>query len=203
MVYYSHATTPVIFGGLLVLYYFSIPIALILWYGKYHAYIKKRNFRLKKLAVYLLIAIFVTSFSACKITGIYFNIHSPTSGTMCYTASCVISSDSLAQYHVSTTELKKLGLPKFGPMEVYLVRDTGVDTETLMPKKMDYLVIVRPLMVVPAARVDIYHVNGKGASWKKSFTIVWPLQPGSVLTEKLKTEFTVIIFTGGAGGGGI
>ncbi len=203
MVYHSHATTPVIFGGLLVLYYFSIPLALILWYGKYHAYIKKRNFRLKKLAAYLLIAVFVTSFSAYKITGIYFDIHSPTGGTTCYTASCVLSSDSLKLYHLNTTELKRLGLPEFGLMKVYLVRDTGVDTETLMPKRMDYVAIVRPLLIVPAARVDVYHVDGESASWKKSFTIVWPLQPGSVLTDKLKTEFTVIIFTGGAGGGGV
>jgi hypothetical protein len=201
MVYYSHATTPVIFGGLLVLYYFSIPFALIMWYGKYHAYIKKRNFRLKKLATYLLIAVFVTSFSAYKMTGIYFNLHSPTGGTTCYTSSCVLSAHSLSQYHVNTTELEKLGLPRFGPMEVYMVWDKGTDTETLMPKTMDYVAIVRPLIVVPAARVDVYHVDGKKASWKKSFTIVWPLQPGSVLTEKLKTEFTVIIVTGGRGGG--
>lgn len=201
MVYYTHGTSPVTFGALLVLYYFSIPLAVIFWYAKYVSYIKKRDFKLKKLGIYLIVAIFITSISAYELAGIYFYIHSPAEGITCYTSSCVLSSELLKRYKVNTTELERLGLPKIGPMAVYRVYDTGRDPETFLPKKMDYLVIVKPLIIVPAARVYVYHVGSGENSWKKSFTIVWPLQPGSVITENLKTEFTVIIVTGGEGSG--
>ena len=199
MVYFEHATTPIIFGFLMAFYYFSIPLAFIAWYWQNYAYIKKRNFKLKRLAAYLLLAFLVTSLAAYKMASIYFYIHSPADGKICMTASCVVSSPPLTRYGINGSSLEDLGIPALGPMAVYRVYDTGTNATVPLPVRMNYVVIVRPLIIVPSAEVSVYYIEGENARLKKTFYIVWPESPGGVLTEELDVKFTVLIVTGGKG----
>jgi hypothetical protein len=196
MVYFEHATTPVIFGFLTVFYYFSIPLAFIAWYWQNYAYIKKRNFKLKRLLAYLMIAFLVTSLAAYKMASIYFYIHSPAEGEFCMSASCIAASPILERYGVNTDSLKELGMPSFGPMAVYRVYDTGTNATVPLPVRMDYVVVVRPLLVLPASQVDVYYLDGGDVRYKDTFYIVWPKSPGNVLTKNLDVKFTVLVVTG-------
>ena len=200
MVYFEHATTPIIFGFLMTFYYFSIPLAFIAWYWQNYAYIKKRNLRLKRLAAYLLIAFMVTSLTAYKMTSIYFYIHSPVEGKICMTASCVVSSPPLTRYGINGSSLEELGVPSLGPMAVYRVYDTGRNATVPIPTRMNYVTIVRPFIIVPVAQVNVYYISGEDARFKKTFYVVWPKSPGRALTENLDVRFTVLIVTGGKKG---
>ena len=201
MVYYVHATTPVIFGALMVIYYFSIPLALIFWYARSRAYIKKDDYKLGRLAAYLLISLVLTSYASYKMTLIYLSIHSPSDGAFCMTSSCVLSSDPITYYHVNTTDLERLGLPSLGPMMVYRVYDKGLNATGGLPVRMNYVAVVRPLVILPGTEVNVYYLKGTTAESRERFFIFWPLSPGGVLTKKLGTVFTVIIVTGGNGPG--
>ena len=85
-------------------------------------------------------------------------------------------------------------------MRVYRVYDTGTNATVPLPVRMNYVVIVRPLIIVPSAEVSVYYIEGENARLKKTFYIVWPESPGGVLTEELDVKFTVLIVTGGKGG---
>ena len=201
MVYLEHATTPAIFGALLVLYYLSIPVALVAWYWRSHAYIRKGNFRLKRLLLYLLLAFVVTSLSAYKIASIYFCIHSPEEGQLCLTSSCILSSPLLEEYKIDSGTLESLGVPSFGLMTVYRVYDTGKNVTLGLPVRMNYVVIIRPLVILPSAEVNVYYVSGGRAVGREKFYIAWPASPGGVITKRLGVRFTVLIVTGGRGPG--
>ena len=202
MVYYEHATNPIAFGFFFVLYYLAIPSALILWYARSYNYVRKRNFMLKRLSAYLLVAFFITSLSAYKLTSIYLYLHSPSHGVLCLTSSCMVSSDPVVRYNLSVSGLEGAGLPSIGPMNVYRVYDVARDRELGLPTKMNYLVVVRALLVVPAAEVIAYNVSGTEVVGKKSFYVVWPRSPGSVLEDNFGIRFTVLVFSGKGGGGG-
>ncbi|WP_297507316.1 hypothetical protein [Thermococcus sp.] len=201
MVYLEHATTPVIFGALLVVYYFSIPSAFLLWYGSSHKYLRKRNFQLKKLVTYLLVAFFLTSLSAYKITSIYFYVHSPAEGELCLSSSCVLSSHLLQKYGVKPETLESVGLPSYGPMMVYRIYDLGTNATLGLPVRMNYVVIIRPLLLLPSAEVSVYYISGERAVRRKTFYVTWPYSPGDVITKALDVRFTVLIVGGGGGPG--
>jgi len=201
MVYYAHSTTPIVFGTLMVVYYSSIPLALLWWYVRHREYMKKGNYKLKRLAAYLLVAFFLTSYSSYKMASIYLYIHSPSDGAFCMTSSCVLSSEPVGYYHINASSLEKLGLPSVGPMVVYRIYDRGLNATGGLPVRMDYMAVVRPLLIVPVTEVDVYYLKGTTAETRERFFIIWPLSPGGVLTKKLGTVFTVIIVTGGGGPG--
>ncbi|WP_297499530.1 hypothetical protein [Thermococcus sp.] len=201
MVYIEHATNPVIFGTLLVIYYFSIPMAFLFWYGSSYRYIKKRNFRLKRLLAYLLLAFILTGLSAYKITSIYFYIHSPAEGEFCLSSSCVLSSGLLHEYGVNTETLEAVGLPSYGPMMVYRIYDVGTNITLGLPVRMNYVVIIRPLLILPLVEVNVYYISGRKAILRKTFYVTWPSFPGDTITRALDVRFTVLILTGGRGPG--
>ncbi|WP_297551332.1 hypothetical protein [Thermococcus sp.] len=201
MVYYEHTTTPVIFGFFFVLYYLAIPSALVLWYARSYNYIRKRNFMLKRLSTYLLVAFFITSLSAYKLTSIYLYLHSPSPGALCLTSSCVVSSDPVVRYNLSINDLERAGVPSIGPMTVYRIYDTASSKELGLPTRMNYLVVVRALLVVPAVEVISYNVSGTRVVGKKSFYVVWPFSPGKVLEDNFGVRFTVLVFSGRGGVG--
>jgi hypothetical protein len=203
MVYYEHATNPVVFGFFYTLYYLAIPSALILWYWKNYEYIKKRNFRLKRLGLYLLVAFLITSFSTYELVSIYLYLHSPVSGSLCLTSSCVLSSSPVVEYNLSRTSLEEAGVPSVGIMKVYRIYDVGKDVELGLPRRMNYLVLVKPLLILPAVEVTAYNVSGTEVTGKKSFFVFWPRPPASVLEENFGVRFTVLVFAGGGGGGGV
>lgn len=201
MVYFEHATTPVIFGALLFVYYFSIPIALIAWYWGSYTYIRKGNFRLKRLLLYLLLAFVITSLSAYKIASTYFYIHSPGEGQLCLTSSCVLSSPLLKEYGIEPKTLGSLGVPSFGIMTFYRIYDTGRNATLGLPVRMNYVVVIRPVVILPSAEVSVYYISGKRAVVRKKFYITWPSSPGGVITSRLGVRFTVLIVAGGKGPG--
>jgi len=201
MVYYEHATTPIVFGALLSVYYFAMFVAVIAWFWSSYHYIRKGNYRLKRLAAYLLIAVFLTSLSGALMLGKYLYIHSPDDGAFCMTASCVLSSRFLEEYNLNATELEKLGVPSVGPMWVYLLYDVGPSYRLGIPKRIQALVVVRPLILIPVVEVDVYPFAKGHFTGRERFYLVWPQSPGGLLSEKLDFEFTVLIVTGGGGGG--
>lgn len=201
MVYMAHATNPVVFGILSVVYYFSIPVALIIWAYLNKEYLKKGNYRLKRLAVYLLVAFFFTSLAAYEMTSIYFYIHSPADGSICLTSSCVLHSAPFERYHLRTDGFERLGLPAVGPMKVYRIYDGGTNATDLMPVLMNYVVVIRPMVVLPGAEVNVYYIKGHDAVSRKRFLVFWPLSPGGVLTRNLDVKFTVFVISGGGGPG--
>ncbi len=201
VVYYAHATNPVTFGTLLLAYYLSIPVAVILWFATSYGHIRKGNLRLKRLALYLFLAFITTSLSAYKMASIYFYIHSPGEGYFCLTSSCVLSSSLLREYRIDPQTLESHGVPSFGPMAVYRVYDTGKTPTLGLQVRMDYLVIIRPMMVLPSAEVDVYHLSKGRAVKREKFYITWPSSPGGVLTNRLGAKFTVFIITEGGGAG--
>jgi len=201
MVYYAHATTPIAFGFFYILYYLSIPTALLSWYLTSFRYIQKRNFKLKRLATYLLLAVLITSFSSYKLTSTYLYLHSPDNGVFCMTASCMLSSPPVVQYEINTESLKDAGLPSPGPMMIYRIYDIGNDNRLGLPVRMDYIAVVRPLIILPATEVTVYKVSGTRVTQKKSFLVVWPESPGSVLEKNLGVKFTVLILANSGGEG--
>ncbi|NJE54984.1 hypothetical protein E3E28_07175 [Thermococcus sp. 21S9] len=201
MVYYEHATTPIVFGALLSVYYFSIVVALIAWFWSSYQYIRKGNYRLKRLAGFLLIAIFITSLSGARLLDKYLYLHSPVNSDFCMTSSCVLSSTGIKTYNLNTTELEKLGVPSVGPMWVYTIYDVGYSARLGIKKLFAGLVIVRPLLVVPAVEVYVYTFHNGHFVEKQKFYVFWPQSPGDVLTKKLDFEFTVLVLTGGRGPG--
>jgi hypothetical protein len=201
MVYYAHGTTPVIFGLLISLYYFSIPAALVLWYALSRPYIRKGNYRLKRLAALLLLAFFTTSLAGQQIIDKYLYIHSPVDPDFCLSSSCVTSFEPLQRYHIDTENLEELGLPSSGPMWVYFLNDVGPSHSLGLNKRLKSLVVVRPLLFIPVVEVNTYEISGKTVTGRSRFYVVWPVSPGKVLTEKFDFEFTVIIITEGGGVG--
>ena len=201
MVYLAHATTPVVFGILSVVYYFSIPVALIIWAYLNREYIKKGNYRLKRLAAYLLVAFFFTSLAAYEMTSIYFYLHSPMEGALCFTSSCVLHSAPFERYQLHGDGFEKLGLPAVGPMKVYRIYDGGTNATDLMPVLMNYVVVIRPMVFLPGAEVNVYYIKGHDAVSRKRFLVFWPFSPGGVLTKHLNVKFTVFVISGGGGPG--
>ncbi|AMQ19174.1 hypothetical protein [Thermococcus peptonophilus] len=201
MVYYAHGTTPVIFGLLISLYYFSIPAALALWFALSKPYISKGDYRLKRLAVLLLLAFFVTSLAGEQAIDKYLYIHSPVSPEFCLSSSCVTSFEPLQRYHVDTENLEELGIPSYGPMWVYFLNDVGPTHSLGLNKRLEALVVVRPLLLLPVVEVNSYEISRGGKIiGRDRFYVVWPISPGNVLTERFDFEFTVIIVTGGGVG---
>lgn len=201
MVYYAHGTTPVIFGLLLALYYFSIPAALALWFALSRPYIKKGNYRLKRLATLILLAFFITSLAGGQIIDKYFYIHSPVSPGFCFSSSCVTSFDPLQRYHVDTGNLEELGVPSVGPMWVYFLNDVGPSYSLGLNKKLEAFVVVRPLLFLPVVEVNAYEISRGKITGRDRFYVLWPVSPGGVLTEKFDFKFTVLIVKGGRGFG--
>ncbi|MBP1912065.1 hypothetical protein [Thermococcus stetteri] len=200
MVYYAHGTTPVIFGLLISLYYFSIPAALALWFALSMPYIKKGNYRPKLLAALLILAFFITSLAGGQAIDKYLYIHSPASPEFCLSSSCVTSFKPLQRYHVDTKDLEELGVPSYGPMWAYFLNDVGPTHSLGLNKRLKALVVVRPLLLVPVVEVNAYEISDGKITGRDKFYVVWPVSPGKVLTEKFDFEFTVIIVTGGGVG---
>ncbi len=201
MVYYEHVTTPFIFGALLFFYYFSIPAAFILWFGRSYNYLRKGNFKLKRLALYLFIAFVITSLAAFKMVDIYLYLHSPMQEDMCLVSSCVLSSPQLSVYHIPPKEMRDYGVPAFGLMRVIRVYDVGTD-ELGLQRKMDYVAVLRPLVFLPVVEVNVYYVKGRTIVKRDRFYVTWPRSPGGVLSKNLGVSFTVIVLTPGGGGEG-
>ncbi len=199
--YIEHAPSPVTFGALLVVYYFSIPLAIIAWYWRSYNYIRKGRFMLRRLFLYLLIGVLLTSLASYKMVSIYFYIHSPADGETCMSPSCISSSPLLKEYHVEASSLKSLGVPSAGPMTLYWVYDTGINTTLELPTLMKYVVVVRPLLLVPSTEVSVYYVSGGRAVLRKKFYVTWPFMPGGVLTRELGVRFTVLMPPGKGGPG--
>jgi len=197
VVYFAHATNPIVFGALITLYYGSIPAAFILWYWQFKAYIKKHQYKLKHLAGYLLIACFLTSFSLFQLVNIYFYVHSPDASGVCFTSSCIESSQVLKMYNIPPQEIEQQGVPSFGPMKAYRVIDGAINPKTLLGTYMDYVVVVRALPPLPFTEVTVYDVHGTKIVGKKTFDVVWPMSPGGTITKNLHAMFTVLIATQG------
>ncbi|WP_099209262.1 hypothetical protein [Thermococcus henrietii] len=202
MVYYTHTTTPVVFGTLFVIYYVAFFVAVIAWFWKYNAYIQKGNYHLKQLIILLLLASIVTSFMGAQLVGKYLYIHSPTDSQFCMTSSCILSSKPLSYYPTLSESLKKYNVPSFGPMWVYFVQDVGSSHSLGLNKKIEFVAVVRPLLLLPVVEVSVYNVSSGEVTGSESFYIIWPQSPGSVLTRKFDFDFTVLVMTGGGGGPG-
>ncbi|WCN29578.1 hypothetical protein [Thermococcus kodakarensis] len=203
VVYFEHATDPVTFGLFMVLYYASIPLAIIVWAFKYYPYIQKREYHLKELGAFLLLAFMVTSFSGYSLLNQYLYLHSPFDSISCYTSSCVLSSALTSEYGFSEEELKSYGLPSVGVMTVFRISDVVVSKSLLKPKRLNNIVITRAWLILPVVDVYVYHVSTgptKRIVGKERFYFVWPLSPGSFLSEKFDADFTVLI-TGNSGAG--
>ncbi|WP_297062808.1 hypothetical protein [Thermococcus sp.] len=202
MVYYEHATNPVVFGTLLTVYYSAMIIAVVAWFWSSYQYIQKGNYQLKKLVGFILIAVFLTSLSGARLLDKYLYLHSPINNDFCMTSSCVLSSEGIKTYNLNTTELERLDVPSVGPMWVYPLYDVGPSYSLGINKQIKALVVVRPLLIVPAVEVVVYQFRGTHFTGKQKFYVVWPQSPGNVLSKKLDFHFTVLIIKGGGGGGG-
>ncbi|MCD6373649.1 MAG: hypothetical protein J7L37_08940 [Thermococcus sp.] len=198
MVYYAHATDPVTFGTFFVLYYMTIPVALLLWFWKYYEYIRKKQYKLKELGVLILLAFMVTSFSGFMVLDQYLYLHTPFDKMSCYTSSCVLSSPLMTEYGFAREDFEKLGVPSFGPMKIYRIYDTELSASLLLPKKLNYIVIVRPLIFLPVAELHVYEVSEDRRLVKReTYYLVWPKSPGKFLTETFDAKFTVMILESG------
>jgi len=200
MVYYEHATNPIVFGTLLSVYYSAIIVAVIWWFATSYQYIRKGKYKLKKLAALILLAIFLTSYSGARLLDKYLYIHSPRESDFCMTSSCVFSFPAVKEYGLNTTELERLGVPAVGPMWVYLLYDAGPSYRLGIQKQLRALVIVRPLLLVPAVEVYVYPFKDGHFLEKQKIYVVWPQSPGTILTRQLDFEFTVLIVRGGGPG---
>ncbi len=201
MVYYAHGTTPVVFGSLLVIYYVSIPMALLLWFAFSRPYIKKGTYRAKTLVSLLMLSFLITSLAGSQILDKYLYIHSPVDPGFCVSSSCVSSFDALERYHIDSEALKTLGIPSYGLMWVYFLNDVGPTHSLGLNKRLRYLVVVRPLLIVPVVEVNAYRISHGKIADRERFYVVWPMSPGKVLTEEFDFEFTVLIVEGGGGPG--
>lgn len=198
MVYYGHATDPVTFGTLFLTYYLSIPVAVLLWFAISYEYIRKGNYRLKRLAGFLAVAVVITSLSGAGLLDEYLYLHVPYDEKItCFSSSCIMSSALVTEYGFNKEELEALGVPSFGVIHVYRLVDTGISYDLKLPKRLDHVVMTRPWLVLPVVDVYVYEVsqvNGtKQILNKEHYYLVWPMSPGGLLTEKLNFEFSVII----------
>jgi len=198
MVYYAHATDPVMFGMFFVLYYVAIPVTLLVWFWKYYNYIKKGQYRLKQLSILILLTFIVTSFSGFKILDQYLYIYSPVEKITCYSSSCVLSSSLITKYGFVREDFEEFGVPSLGFMRIYRIYDTELSASLLTPKKLNYVVIARPLLFLPVTELHVYEVSeNKRLVSKDKFYLVWPKSPGKFLTEKFDAKFSVMILGGG------
>jgi len=202
MVYYVHTTNPVAFGTLFVVYYVAFFVAVIAWFWRYNAYIRKGYYHLKQLAALLLLASIVTALMGAGLVGKYLYLHSPTDPQFCMTSSCVLSSKPVSYYPGLSDSLKKYGLPSFGPMWVYFVQDVGPSHSLGLNKRIEFVAVVRPLLPLPVVEVSVYNVTSGRVTGAEKFYIIWPQSPGAVLTRKLDFEFTVLVGVGGESGPG-
>ncbi|ACS90740.1 MULTISPECIES: hypothetical protein [Thermococcus] len=198
MVYYAHATDPVTFGTFFVLYYVIIPAVLLTWFWKYYVYIKKRQYKLKQLGVLILLAFILTSFSGFKVLEQYLYLYSPVEKMTCYSSSCVLSSPLVTEYGFVREDFEEFGVPSLGFMRIYRIYDTELSASLLTPKKLNYVVIARPLLFLPVTELHVYEVSeNKRLVTKDKFYLVWPKSPGKFLTEKFDAKFSVMILEGG------
>ncbi|MDI3476289.1 MAG: hypothetical protein PWQ79_1941 [Thermococcaceae archaeon] len=203
MVYFEHATNPIIFGMFIVLYYMSIPLAILAWAFKYYEYIRKGKYHLRELGIFILLSFVVTSFSGYSLLNQYLYIHSPFDSISCYTSSCILSSPLTTEYGFSEEELKKHGVPSVGVMTAFRIFDVELSKSLLKPKKLDYIVITRPWIILPIVDVYVYQVSPdsqKKIVKKERFYFIWPSSPGNFLSEKFDAEFTVMIVGNRAAG---
>ncbi|AJC72354.1 MAG: hypothetical protein J7K48_05355 [Thermococcus sp.] len=197
MVYYAHAADPFTFGMCFVLYYFSIPVAVLLWLWHNYVYIKKRKYRLKRLAVALLVAFFITSISGFVLLDQYLYLHTPYDEKItCFSSSCITSSALVTEYGFDKEELEAMGLPSFGIIRAYRLFDTGLSHDLKLPTKLNNVIMIRPWLILPVVDVYVYEMSQDGTKEivdKKHYYLVWPVSPGGFLTEKFNFEFTVMI----------
>ncbi len=204
MVYLLHTTNPVSFGLLFILYYASIPLAFLIWMIKYRQYLQTRtSYKLKQLGAFLAVALVVTSISAFGVTHYYVYLHSPAKSGICLTGSCLCSSDVLVRYHIDPQTLRSQGVPTYGIMMLYRMVDRGISVTTFMPIRLNSVVIVQAIPPFPGIRVYDYKVEGGKIVSKKAFFIVWPEQPGSVLTHQYNITFSVLVLHSGRKGPGV
>ncbi|EHR77395.1 hypothetical protein OCC_13001 [Thermococcus litoralis DSM 5473] len=198
MPYYAHATDPVTFGTFFVLYYATIPTVIFLWFWKYYYHIRKGNYHLKQLAILILLAFVITSFSGFKLLDQYFYIYSPVDEKItCYSSSCILSSPLITEYNFAREDFEKVGVPSIGFMRMYRVYDTGISHSLLSPKKLNHVVITRPLFFIPAIEVYVYSISeDRRIAGRDKFYLIWPKSPGKLLTEKFDFKFSVMIVPG-------
>jgi len=201
LVYYLHATTPLVFGTLFVVYYSAIPLAFILWFIKYRKYITSGQYKIKELVAFVLIALLATSTSLFLMLDKYIYLHSPEKSGILLKGSDIYSSHVLKDYGISPQELKKFGVPSYGVMIAYRMVDTVLPEKSLVTH-VDSIVVLRMIPFVPAVKVYDYKVEGNRVVGLRTFYVVWPEQPGTVLTREYKALFTIFTNLGGGGGGG-
>ncbi len=200
-VYMAHAPSGIEFGFWFVLYFVSIPTAIILWAGHYNAYIRKKQYKLKELAVFLLIASFFTSLASFQLSHMYIYFHSPASTGTCFTASCLLSDPLLERYHIPAGELEEHGLPSFGIIRGYWMYDSIPKVNPAIPVGVRAFVVVRTVPFVPITDVVVYRVEHGHVTGKKTIRILWPMQVGKKLTQETGLRFTVILSGVGSGPG--
>ncbi|USS39859.1 hypothetical protein NF865_05620 [Thermococcus aggregans] len=197
MVYYAHATDPVTFGTFFVLYYVTIPVVLLIWFWKYYVYLRKGQYKLKQLGILILLAFVVTSFSGFKVLDQYLYLYSPVEKMTCYSSSCVLSLPLITEYGFAKEDFEKFGVPSLGFMRIYRIYDIELSASLLTPKKLNYVVIARPLIFIPVTELHVYEVSeDKRLVKKETFYLVWPKSPGKFLTEKFDAKFSVMILGG-------
>ena len=198
-VYMAHAPSGIEFGFWFVLYFASIPLAIIIWAWHYNAYIRKGEYKLRELAVFLLIAAFFTSLASFQLTHMYIYFHSPASTGTCFTGSCVLSDPILERYHIPGGEIEGQGIPSFGIIKGYWMYDTIPMVSPAIPANVRAFVVVRTVPFVPVTDVVVYGVKNGHVTGKKTIRIFWPMQVGKRLTQETGLRFTVIL--SGVGGG--
>ena len=192
-VYMAHAPSGIEFSFWFVLYFIAIPVALIFWAWRYHAYLRKKQYKLKELAIYLLVVLFVTSIASFNLAHMYIYIHSPASTGTCFTGSCVISDRIIDYYHIPKDEIEEYGVPSFGLMKGYWVYDEISQVTPAIPVNVRAFVVVRTIPFMTFSEVTIYNIEKGHVTGKKTVYIVWPMQPGKRLSQETNLRFTVIL----------
>ncbi len=198
--YYSHTTTPLAFGTLFVSYYAAIPLAFLIWLIRYHAYIRRGIYKIKQLVAFLIVALLITSASLFLMLNDYIYLHSPDRTGIILRGSDLSSSNLLTEYGLKPAEIKRFGVPSFGVMRMYRMADSVLPAGSYFVTSVNSVVIIRMIPFVPAVQVYNYRIENGTVVGLNKFYVVWPEQPGSVLTKEYKAVFTIFSTVGGGGG---
>jgi len=201
LVYCSHATTPISFGILFISYYVAIPLAFLAWLTMYWRYLKRGVYKIKQLVGFMLVALLITSVSLFLMLNDYVYLHSPDRTGIVLRGSDFYSSPMLEGYGINPQQLKKFGVPSCGVMRMYRMVDSVLPQNSIVTQ-VNSIVIIRMIPFVPAVKIYDYKVEGNKIVHLRTFYVVWPEQPGSVLTKEYKALFTIFTNLGGRGNSG-
>ncbi|ASJ16437.1 hypothetical protein A3L04_04785 [Thermococcus chitonophagus] len=194
--YYEHAPA---LGSYLILYFFyliPLPVTIILILLSRRVYIQKRQWMkvVKPLVAWSILWMFISSIAQFYLTHQYLYLYSLTATGTCFTSSCL--KESMARdelYKFNITGMEEYGMPNFGIMRAYRVTDSrlvmGIHPHI---ERVNAVIIARSMFPLPVVEIWDYKVDPRDPHriiGLERFYIVYPSNPGEVLTEHFDFKF--------------